>query len=402
MGILAEKRSALWVFSNIRNENRDPGILYYLTGNRVAFRVFPFAKDEVRKTGIQLIHKNPIEFTIDGTTVLLGNTGKERELIFENKNVIFVSAEKKKQLKKIQRKPYFHFIINATSDTNIVDFAKRIKDISKKHKALSENAQISFANSYTTTTPLDADWLQQYKSQHFKGGFYADRAIKSVLYNSYKNQSNTFPVIVVVGNNIHEAVFQKNFLDWSFSYPELDRFYHLNTNGNLTSHSLITNPYVSNLESAVLFFNKTVLEYKLENNTIRYLPDNNQASIILKEDLFRVTESEIKEKNWNTGLTLQAKWISQILHPETSDREWLPLVRNSFISKIMTPVTSYLVVENEAQKAILKKKQAQVLSSNKSLDLGDEAQRMSEPDLYIIAILFGLIWFYRSKRQKRF
>ena len=52
------------------------------------------------------------------------------------------------------------------------------------------------------------------------------------------------------------------------------------------------------------------------------------------------------------------------------------------------PVTSYIVVENEAQRAILKKKQEQVLSSNKSLDLDENTQRMSEPNLWV---LFGVL-----------
>jgi hypothetical protein len=67
----------------------------------------------------------------------------------------------------------------------------------------------------------------------------------------------------------------------------------------------------------------------------------------------------------------------------------------------MTPVTSYLVVENEAQKAILKKKQEQVLSGNKSLDLGEDAQRMSEPNMIIVFVLFGLTLLYIERRKRK-
>ena len=67
----------------------------------------------------------------------------------------------------------------------------------------------------------------------------------------------------------------------------------------------------------------------------------------------------------------------------------------------MTPVTSYLVVENEAQKAILKKKQEQVLSSNKSLDLGEDTQRMSEPSFILLTVLLGLVLWCRQKRQRK-
>jgi AraC-like DNA-binding protein len=52
-------------------------------------------------------------------------------------------------------------------------------------------------------------------------------------------------------------------------------------------------------------------------------------------------------------------------------------------------------------KAILKKKQEQVLSSNKSLDLGEDTQRMSEPSFIILTILLGLALWYRQRRQRK-
>ena len=175
-------------------------------------------------------------------------------------------------------------------------------------------------------------------------------------------------------------------------------FFNLDGNGNLQAHSLTKNPLKAlPVKLYECLFCETVLEYRLADNSTAYLPNNNEPSIILKKDIFETAESEIKEKNWQSALTMQAKWRSQILHPETSDKEWLNLVKYSFVSRIMTPVTSYLVVENEAQKAILKKKQEQTLSGNKSLDLDENTQRMSEPSLWILIILFGLVMFKRMR-----
>lgn len=70
----------------------------------------------------------------------------------------------------------------------------------------------------------------------------------------------------------------------------------------------------------------------------------------------------------------------------------------------MTPVTSYLVVENEAQKVMLKTQQEQVLSGNKSLDLGEDTQRMGETSLMLLSILLGLfllLLWYREKRKDK-
>ena len=400
-GILAEKKSALWVFSNIRNENRDPGILYYLTGNKVAFRVFPFAKSEVRKTGIQILHKEPISFTLDNNIIKLGN---EEETISSNsranENVIYVSTKQKQTLKQIQRKPYLHFLLDVSKnkETNIADFSKRIEQVLRTNKALSENSKISFVNSYQKTITLNNDWKQIYKSQIFEGGFYLDRGVKTSLFNAYKNNSVTYPVFVVVTDSIQKAVLDKDFSDLKMTFPENDFFFTINQNGNLQSHSLTSNPIEPLADTLKYTFDQTVLEYNVENKKF-YLPNNNQPSIILKNDIFEVAEQNIKEKNWQSALTMQGKWNSQILHPETSDKEWLNLVKYSFLSKVMTPVTSYLVVENEAQKAILKKKQEQVLSSNKSLDLGEDTQRMTEPSFILLTVLLGLVLWYRKKNE---
>lgn len=403
-GILAEKKSAMWIFSQIRNENRDPGILYYLTGNKVAFRVFPFAKDEVRKTGIEFLHKEPITLNIDNNIIELGNIEETIYEKIETESIAYVSVQQKQKLNSVKRKPYFHFLVDASKNQsrNSTDFIKRIEQVIEANQPLSENAKISFVNSYVTTTTLDKDWKGEYKNQTFEGGYYLDRAIRTTLFNAYQDKSKTYPVIVVVTDSIQNAVLDKDFTDLKFTFPENDLFFNLDKKGNLIEHSLTENP-IKELPEILreCMFCETVLEYKLTDNSVAYLANNNQPSIILRKDIFEISETEIKEKNWQSALTMQGQWTSQILHPEISDKEWLNMVKYSFISKVMTPVTSYLVVENEAQKAMLKKKQEQALSGNKSLDLGEDTQRMSEPSLILLTILLGLVIWYREKRKRQ-
>jgi len=89
-----------------------------------------------------------------------------------------------------------------------------------------------------------------------------------------------------------------------------------------------------------------VLEYQLSDNSVVYLKNEKQPSIILKKDIFGIPANEIKEKSWNNTLALQGQFLTQILHTESADKKWFNLVKYSFKSKIMTPQTSYIVVEN--------------------------------------------------------
>ncbi len=397
MGILAEKKSAMWVFSNIRNENRDPGILYYLTGNKIAFRVFPFSKGEVRKTGIELIHKEPIEFTLDGNKIKLGQSRNNTEIKYEDNNMIYVTAEQKLNLKEVKRRPYFHFIVDATDKDSISEFVSRINNAIKDHRALAENAKISFVNSYVSTHSLDTNWSQKLEEQSFEGGLYVDRAIKSILFDSYTAHTASYPVIVLITDSLEGSIFDKDFANWEFAFPENNKFYNLRKGGVFEAHSLLSNVMRPIQSETSISFNQSVLEYKINESLVTYLPNDHRASIVLKSDRLNTEILDIKEKNWKSALTMHGLWMSQILHPENSNEEWLKLVKYSFVSKVMTPVTSYLVVENAAQKAILKKKQDQVLSGNKSLDLDEDTQRMSEPSLLVLLTFFVLIVLFKNR-----
>lgn len=401
-GILAEKKSALWTFSNIVSENKDPGILYYLTGNKAAFRIFPFAKGEVRKTGIEFLHKEPVRLSIDRHIVELGNANETVYEDIETENIAYVSARRKQSLKSVERKPHFHFLIDVSKGKSgrAADFIERIERVAEQNKTLAENAEVSFVNSYVHTLRFDTDWKDEYRRQIFEGGFYLDRAIRNTLFNAYK--SPYYPVMVVVTDSLENAVLDKDFADFKFAFPESDSFFTLDGKGILREHSLTENPIKEGAEiKGEPISGRTVLEYRLADNSIVYLPDNDEPSIVLKKEIVEVPETAIQEKSWKSALEMQGMWRSQILHPEISDKEWTKLVKYSFISKVMTPSTSYLVVENEAQKAILKKKQRQVLSGNKSLNPDEDTQRMSEPSLTLLTLLLGLIlWLGKNGRRE--
>jgi len=419
-GILAERKSAMWVYSNItrvRTDNRDPGILFYLTGNKVSFMVFPFSGNETRKTGIEFLHKEPVRLEIGGNTLELGNTKEAVDEIIETENFIYIPAAQKKFLNRVKRPPSFHFLVDVSQykDAFLPDFSKRIKTALDKNKPMSANAQISFVNSYVKTFPLDDNWQVHYQRQVFKGGFFLERAIQTALFNAHRN--GTRPVIVVVTDNIQNAVLDKDFSDFRFAFPDSSLFFTLNYDGTLQSHWLMGSPKENLFPNRNYVFDQTVLEFNYSDTTgistpvstiaftparlTAYLPDDNEGSLILKKEIFDIAEKDIKEKEWQSALTMQAKWMSQILHPETSGKEWRKMVKYSFASKVMTPYTSYLVVENEAQKAALRKKQDQVLSAGNILDLDEDSQNMSEPSLWILAALFGLMLLLRfSSRRK--
>lgn len=401
MGILAEKKSAMWIFSEIRNINRDPGLLHYLTGNKVSFRVFPFAKNEIRKTGIQFIHKEPVSIEIDGYNCTLGSPKPSIATSVQNNHVAYVSSKEKETLTPIKRKPYCHFIIDVSKgkDSLKSSYISTLNSFIKEKQINTEGAKISFSNTFSSTHPFTSEWANLLEEQTFEGGFFLERSIKKLLFNAYTHPTNTYPIIIVVTDNMLESVIHKNFANLSFTYPESSTFYHLNTLGRVAPHNLSITPNEQENDPVTINFDHTVLPWPNAEKPLAYLPNDTLPNIVLKTPYMTFNKNEEEASQWETGLLLQGKWFSDILHPETAEKDWNLSVYKSFDSKVMTPLTSYIVVENEAQKAALLRKQKEVLEGKKSLDLNENTQRMSEPNIFIMLII--LVLAYAVLKRKR-
>ncbi len=388
----------MWIFSQIRNENRDPGILYYTTGNNVKFRVFPFGSNEWRKTGIQFVHKDGVVLDIAGNKVVLGDDRQVPLKQTESKEDHYITNQEKRTLKVVKRRPYFHFIVNTSADDKKFAgaYGDRISDLLGKHPEMAPGGKVSLVSSVVKTVSLKDNWKSQLASEPFSDGFFLERAIDQTLVEAGRKPQSGYPVIVVLGDSLEDSMLPQNFADLGMCYPEGAAFYVVNKQGKMRSHSLLKH---SRIGKDVADFEPAnpVVAYPDAQKPIAYLPLDSAASVVFNPEDANLS-LEAKDNRWADGLALQLKWMNLQLHPEMGDSLYAPLVKESFKSGIMTPLTSYLVVENEAQKAMLKHKQDQALSSKSSFDLGDEEQEMSEPGLLWLLLLgLPVVWVLRKK-----
>jgi len=392
-GILAEKKSALWTFHQIINFRRDPGILYYLSGNKIAFEIFPFLRGETRRTGIEFIHKEPLSFEFYNKKIQLGNPQRILSKGFENEKIKYISSNEKDKFSRIRRSPYFCFLVDNSQgkEQKFEEFLSRIATFTKQYPQFAEGSEIRYVNSYVSD-----------KKQKFRGGYFLDRAIRKELISNYEKGEKRFPVFVSVTDFFETAILDNDFSDLEFAYPDNDFFYNLKKGGSLEEHSLSNSSEKVISENAKLHFENSVVVYKIGDKTY-FLKNNSLPQFVLKDNnTVNISDEEFVAKDFNSASLLFAENRLHLLHPETADKSFIKNVKHSFQSQVMTPLTSYISVENEAQKNALLRKQKHVLSGNKNLDLEEEIMPMSEPGTLILAIgMLVFIWF-KTRRKNRF
>lgn len=399
MGILAEKKTAKWVYQSILNErkSRDPGILHYSNFNQVELRVYPFATNELRTTGFQLIHKEPIQIKIGKYSANLGIQGNVTPI--ENNNFFtYIPRTEKAKLPSFSRQPYFHFILNVSDVKAFSRYNLQLANLGKKYPSLFKNAKISLTNAYVKTIDYKTNWKDELGKKNTEGGFFLQRAIQQIAYQESKNQSNSYPILLVLSDSKTSKLFTQEFLNkWSFAFPEGAEYFTMNERNSLSRSSFLRPRTEIHANLDLIIVSKKVKVWLLEGRKY-FLPNDTTSSLIFKTNLLQ-EPYQFKQEDWQSGVWLTGQQQQLLLHPELYEESWRSCLKNSFSSNILTEMSAFLALENEAQKAVLKRKQREVLNANSNLDLVQDLERMSEPELWLMIVIVGLLGIYRERKK---
>lgn len=400
-GILAEKKAATWAYDQIVNTRKDPGFLHYITGERIALQIFPFTKNEMRESGITFIHAEPQTIMLDGDTIYLGQqtVSPITSIIESNNQVAYIPESVKVTLPKTQRQPYYHFIIDLSENNNDFNFEKSIKDFIEKYPEGANNAKVSLVNYNISTFPYVEETKEKIKSASFKGGFFMDRAIRTAIYDNYMHPDETFPMFIVCSDDLEKAYINSDFSDMQFAYPDVDYFINLKSNQDIYKHNLFHFPYRADSTSIELPVINPVYIYEDNKYPKQFLSTKPGSDIVIDFKNYNYEAFEPGKNNWKNGLYFQAENRYLQLYPYLANKSWDESVYNSFTTGILTPVTSFISLENEGQKKMLLEKQKAMLEGTKAENLGEDPQMMSEPNIFVILIA-GLAIIGITKRKK--
>ncbi|AHJ96800.1 MSEP-CTERM sorting domain-containing protein [Hymenobacter swuensis] len=404
-GILAEKKAAAWVYAQILNETqvRDPGLLAYRNNRQLSLRVYPVTGQTPRVTGMQLLHKEPVTLLLDGREVRLGTAASVPvtvPVVANGGDVVYMSGAAKQRLPLVRRRPYFHFLLDVSErqQQQKQAYARRLEQQFGAGVLTDTATRFTLVDAYATPVAAGANWKQELANHEHTGGFYLDGALRQLLVQAFLRPRATYPVPVVVTDNLAAAVLGADLAEFQAAYPESDRFYVLDANSHLTAHSLRheAGRVLSEVAAGTSLPAPASLvrAWPTAAQPQAYLADDTLAEIVLVHPVAPMRPALAAGGRWQTGLLLHGYQQWQAFHPEAAEDQRVPFVRASFRAGILTPFTAYLALENPAQKAALQRKQDQVLSGKAALDVdeGESNQPTAVPlDEYIGLLVLAAV-----------
>ncbi len=378
-GSLTDKRISNSMYNSIVRKSLDPGIINYISQNTLELKIFPFRMDEIRESGFEIVHKEPIKITIDEHEINLSNSTFSSEGIVENENGLFIPSYEKNKLQKIEREPKYNFIVDMSLNSDVDKHVENLKAFIKNNDVKEE--KICFANYEMKIVPFD-DLENPSKYMDKKGGFNFNLAIKSMLLDD-ENGAN---IIVVFSDNLYDAPMVNDLIHKNLISPDTKgSYFQIDKNNILKSYSFVDNKLLKDVDKIKLY---PVLKY--EN---LYLKDDNISEVIAKKPPI-VDDISLNKSDWENGFNLNLMYKASQENNNEINNIPFEIVKKSIETNVLTPLTSYIVVETDAQEEEIKNRQNKLLESNDYNSI--EPVEMNEPSIFIFILVLILYILQKS------
>lgn len=414
-GILAEKKAAMWVYRQIVNRTRqDPGLIYYQNNSTIGLRVFPVPPDSSRTTGFLVTHVEPITLNIHGKSILLGSDRPDQpeEITSPDGFSKYLSASKKAELPLVTRQPYAHFILagGAADENNVAEMIRLVKSVlTLLPDRLQKTAKYTVVGTYPTHG-VSGESIENVVGKHsFVGAPFWERAILEIAYPHTVNPQEYYPTPILVGADAFTRLEPSPL--WK-SIPEVSQGFTILSGGKTKAWPIEQGGTLRTTDSPLAWIKALttseshslpqVHAYPNAAAPKQFLPQDGFPGLILSasREYPTATPEGATTHLWEAGLLGTAQQWHRVVFPEQAQSRWLDLLKTSFQHRVLNPATAFMVLETEAQKEALLRKQAQTLSGKEYLDADTEnLTQMSEPGLWIIFLGGGLWWYFRRRMK---
>lgn len=397
-GRIFEKKTALWVYTMIRDmERRDPGLLVYNNPSEIELRVFPVNQGSPATVEIDFLIPESVDAitppkSLPDPAGLIPLLYPETPQLAAGQAFTYIAPFKAHDLPPVPRGNYLHLIIDRSWENGFAGNLLEARQLAKNHFPEIEETKVTLANYNVIPIGEEDSELRQLPNA---GGLDLDKALAQSIAQYTAGQLDEFngtipkePIFVVISRTgMHELPELEKTNIWK-SHLSAPQIYSITRGGDkvLLSEQVTPSPPLIRVGDAMrpAHPDRSMIFPASDAAPEYFDPSDSGAWWPLEHD------RHAPEALWTKAIALWVKNHDYAASPGSAHIDLKSLVQTSREAGILIPATSYIVVENEAQWRILQKKESQKLEQNEALDFLETPA----PSTIFIVIGFSawLVW----------
>jgi hypothetical protein len=423
-GRIFEKKTALWVYEQIKNTRKDPGLLVYQSPTRVELKVFPVEAHETRQVEIDFLYPDHFYPSIklnDREVAILTPVAGVSPAGVIGASLMALPEGVIRQLPAMERKPYYHFIVDRSLQASLPleTYGELIRKLAVKNPEITK-VKFTAANFETQSlTPRSVglndagQWQKALErmSLPLQGSLDLQRVLQSELL-AYKEQCldqvdsgcwQEYPFFIVLTGAPQNVLPFSERLDPLRRYvPEVNKYYIVSLQKG-DEPRLLWGASEKATSAKVVLLRQGQHMAVVSSQARGYYDQVEGARVevfdpatgVFKslDDLRPLGDNPVYEQGLKLMRRNEAAWIS--LRLMDKDKRWL--VEQSRQLGILAPATAYMVVERDAQFRGLEDKEREKMRASDAFDLGENVEPQNAVNspapswlLFFVAMVFWL------------